>query len=54
MLDGACQIKQLAKTAKAMGMPAMAVTDHGNMCGALEFYTAMNDAEVKPIIGCEC
>ena len=53
MLDGACQIKQLAETAKAMGMPAMAVTDHGNMCGAVEFYTAMNGAEVKPIIGCE-
>ena len=53
MLDGACQIKQLADTAKAMGMPAMAMTDHGNMCGAVEFYTAMNEAEVKPIIGCE-
>jgi DNA polymerase-3 subunit alpha len=54
MLDGACQIKQLAKVAKEMNAPAMAMTDHGNMCGAIEFYQAMRKVEVKPIIGCEC
>ena len=53
MLDGACQIKKLAGQAVEMGMKSMAMTDHGNMCGALEFYEAMNAEGIKPIIGCE-
>ncbi|MEE9294943.1 MAG: DNA polymerase III subunit alpha [Phycisphaerae bacterium] len=53
LLDGATRIKPLVEMAKAMGMPAVAITDHGNMFGAVEFYRAAVKAGVKPIIGCE-
>ena len=53
LLDGAIRFDQLFKTAKSFGMPACAITDHGNMFGAVDFYTSARDAGVKPIIGCE-
>ena len=53
LLDGACLIKKLADSARLMKMPAVAVTDHGNMFGAIEFYQACMQHGVKPIIGCE-
>jgi DNA polymerase-3 subunit alpha len=53
LLDGAIRIKDLTERAKEYRMPAMAITDHGNMFGALEFYSQANAAGVKPIIGCE-
>lgn len=53
LLDGATRIKPMIKKAKQMNMPAVAITDHGNMFGAVEFYAACVDAGVKPIIGCE-
>jgi DNA polymerase III alpha subunit (gram-positive type) len=53
MLDGAAKIKQLIKEVAAQEMPAVAMTDHGNMHGAYEFYTAANEAGIKPIIGLE-
>jgi DNA polymerase III subunit alpha len=53
LLDGAIQIKPLAKRIVELGMPACAITDHGNMFGAISFYNAMKAQEVKPIIGCE-
>lgn len=53
MLDGAAKIKQLIKEIAAQEMPAVAMTDHGNMHGAYEFFTAANDAGIKPIIGLE-
>jgi DNA polymerase-3 subunit alpha len=52
-LDGAVRMKELMKKAKAFGMPAVAITDHGNLHGAIEFYQAATDAGIKPIIGCE-
>jgi len=53
LLDGATRITDLVKTAKEMGMPAIAITDHGNMFGAVEFYLAAISAGVKPILGLE-
>ena len=53
LLDGANRINDLAETAYDYNMPALAMTDHGNMFGAVEFYKTMKDANVKPIIGCE-
>ncbi len=53
LLDGHSHIKDLAKTAKAQGMSALALTDHGAMYGAIEFYQACQEAGVKPIIGVE-
>jgi DNA polymerase-3 subunit alpha len=53
LLDGAIQIKPLAKRVAELGMPACAMTDHGNMYGAISFYNAMKAQAVKPIIGCE-
>src|SRR5919107_1210619 len=53
LLDGAIQIKPLAKRTAELGMQACAVTDHGNMFGAISFYQAMKAQGVKPIIGCE-
>ncbi len=52
-LDGAIRIGDLAARAKELGMPAVAMTDHGNMFGAIQFYQKMNAAGVKPIFGCE-
>ncbi|WP_455370730.1 DNA polymerase III subunit alpha, partial [Petrachloros mirabilis] len=53
LLDGANQIDPLVKQIKAFGQPAVAMTDHGNMFGAIEFYRKAKEAGVKPIIGCE-
>jgi DNA polymerase-3 subunit alpha len=53
LLDGAIQIKPLAKRTEELGMSACAMTDHGNMFGAISFYNAMRAKGVKPIIGCE-
>lgn len=53
LLDGASPIGGLAKRAKQFGMPAVAMTDHGNMFAAVEFYQKMVAEGIKPIIGCE-
>ncbi len=53
LLDGATRINALVEKAKQQGSPAVAVTDHGNLFGAIEFYTAATKAGIKPIIGCE-
>ncbi|MBV9672067.1 MAG: PHP domain-containing protein, partial [Verrucomicrobia bacterium] len=53
LLDGAIRIGDLVKKAVEYGMPAVAITDHGNMFGAIEFYQAAKRAQIKPIIGCE-
>ncbi|MCW5206611.1 PHP domain-containing protein, partial [Desulfobulbus sp. F5] len=53
MLDGAIRIGDLIEKTKEYGMNAVAVTDHGAMYGALEFYTKAKKAGLRPIIGCE-
>ncbi|TLS51049.1 DNA polymerase III subunit alpha [Paenibacillus antri] len=53
LLDGAARISDLAKRAADFGMPALALTDHGVMYGAVPFYKACREAGVKPILGCE-
>ncbi len=53
LLDGANKIKQLVKEVKEKGMTAVAMTDHGNMFGAIDFYQTMNAEGIKPIIGME-
>ncbi len=53
LLDGACRIKELIKKAVEYNMPAIGMTDHGNMFGAIEFYQTAKTMGIKPIIGCE-
>ncbi len=53
LLDGAVKVKDLVKRVAAAGMPAVAVTDHGNMFGAITLYKAAKEAGVQPILGCE-
>jgi DNA polymerase-3 subunit alpha len=53
LLDGAIRIKELMQKAVGLGMPAVAMTDHGNLFGAIEFYQTALAAGIKPIIGCE-
>src|SRR6476646_11225777 len=53
LLDGAIQIKPLARRTEELGMTACAMTDHGNMFGAISFYNTMKSRGIKPIIGCE-
>ncbi len=53
MLDGAARLKDLVTGCEQMGMPALAVTDHGNLFGAYEWYKAAKGSAVKPIIGLE-
>ncbi|MBV8807129.1 MAG: DNA polymerase III subunit alpha, partial [Acidobacteriaceae bacterium] len=53
LLDGACDIKQLMAIAKRQGMPAIAMTDHGNLFGAVEFYNEALANGIHPVIGCE-
>jgi DNA polymerase-3 subunit alpha len=53
LLDGANKIKALAKRVKELGMDSVAMTDHGNMFGAIDFYNAMKKEGIKPIIGME-
>lgn len=53
LLDGACRIKELIKKAVECNMPAIGMTDHGNMFGAVNFYSEAKKQGIKPIIGCE-
>lgn len=53
LLDGAIKLKELCKFAKENNMPAVAITDHGVMYGALDLYLEAKEAGIKPIIGCE-
>ena len=53
MLDGACEIERLMTRVKQLEMPAVAMTDHGNIFGAVAFVNAAKEAGVKPIVGCE-
>src|SRR5437763_6541623 len=53
MLDGACDVQQLVHRVKELGMPAVAMTDHGNIFGAMHFVDAAHKYGVKPIVGCE-
>ncbi|MDP8238212.1 MAG: DNA polymerase III subunit alpha [Candidatus Hatepunaea meridiana] len=53
ILDGMCHLKGLVQTAVDQKAPAIALTDHGNLHGALEFYSLARKAKIKPIIGCE-
>ena len=53
LLDGACEISQLMDLAAEQKMPAVAMTDHGNLFGAVEFYNQAKENGVHPVIGCE-
>jgi DNA polymerase-3 subunit alpha len=53
MLDGACDVEKLCHRVKELGMPAVAMTDHGNIFGAVHFVNAAKAAGIKPIVGCE-
>ncbi len=53
LLDGQATIDDMVKKAKADGMKAMALTDHGNMFGAFEFYEAAKKVGIQPVLGCE-
>ncbi len=53
LLDGACRIKDLVAEAARQGSPALAISDHGAMYGAIDFYKACREAELRPIIGAE-
>lgn len=53
LLDGACRIKGLVSRLKELGQTACAITDHGVMYGCIDFYRAMKEAGIKPILGCE-
>ncbi|MEK7140179.1 MAG: DNA polymerase III subunit alpha, partial [Patescibacteria group bacterium] len=53
LLDGLSKLEDLVELAKKFGMPAMAITDHGSMYGAIEFYKLAKKAGIKPIIGVE-
>jgi DNA polymerase-3 subunit alpha len=53
LLDGACRIEELLDQAQKLGMPAMAVTEHGNMFSAVVFHDAARKRGIKPILGCE-
>ena len=53
LLDGACRIKPLVSAAKALGQTSLAVTDHGALFGAIDFYKEAKKQGIKPILGCE-
>jgi DNA polymerase-3 subunit alpha len=53
LLDGANKVDKLFERIKALNQPAVAMTDHGNMFGAIEFYREAKGRGIKPIIGCE-
>jgi DNA polymerase-3 subunit alpha len=53
LLDGMCRIPQLVERARELGMDSLAITDHGAMYGAIQFYQEAREAGIKPIIGCE-
>ncbi len=53
LLDGAAKVEKLVDAAVSMGMPAVALTDHGNLFGAVQFYSTARKKGIKPIVGCE-
>ena len=53
LLDGACKIDRLMKRTVELGQPAVALTDHGNMFGTIEFFNAAHKNNLKPLVGCE-
>ncbi len=53
LLDGACEIEQLMDVVAAQGMPAVGMTDHGNLFGAVSFYNKAKEKGIHPVIGCE-
>ena len=53
LLDGAARIDGVVKRAKELGMDSLAITDHGNMFGVIDFYKECKKQGVKPLIGCE-
>ena len=53
LLDGMCRIRPLVERAKELGMTSLAITDHGVLYGAIQFYQAAKEAGIKPILGCE-
>jgi len=53
LLDGACSVNGLKKLTEEYNMPAVAMTDHGNMGGAIKFYQTLTKTSTKPIVGCE-
>ena len=53
LLDGACRIDKLIERASALKFPALSITDHGVLYGAIDFYQAARSSGIKPIIGCE-
>lgn len=53
LLDAMCRIEELVRRCVEQKMPALALTDHGNLCGAIEFYRHATEHGIKPIIGCE-
>src|SRR5438132_42415 len=53
LLDGACRLDRLVDKAHELRFPALAITDHGVLCGAIDFYQAARDKGIKPILGCE-
>ena len=53
LLDGACRLDKLVARARALKFPALAITDHGVMYGAIDFYQAAREKGIKPILGCE-
>ena len=53
LLDGACDVEKLCQRVKELGMPAVAMTDHGNIFGTVHFVNAAYKTGVKPIVGCE-
>ncbi len=53
LLDGACDIDQLIRITAEQNMPAVAMTDHGNLFGAVKFYNAAKAGGIHPVIGCE-
>jgi DNA polymerase-3 subunit alpha len=53
LLDGACRVEEVMEAAQRMGMPAVAITDHGVLYGAVDFYKSAKAKGIKPILGCE-
>ena len=53
LLDGGCRVAEMAELAADLGMPALAITDHGNLFGAIDHYKACKEVGILPIIGCE-
>ena len=53
LLDGACRVDELVKKAASLGMPALGMTDHGNMFGVFKFVAEAGKHNIKPIVGCE-